>query len=130
MLWWSRLDMAALSMYASTQLKGTPEVVRWKPLDDLLASVTKWGRGFAGTTSTYEILDSGRQAKRMIWKPRCATVLREGDEQNKPLLNQINYVLVHLHLAGRHDLKPTYEELKEWLRSGQLDTIRIKINSV
>jgi hypothetical protein len=26
-------------------------------------------RGFGGTTSTYEILDSGRQAKGMIWKP-------------------------------------------------------------
>jgi hypothetical protein len=27
---------------------------------------TKQGRGFGGTTSTHEILDSGRQAKRMI----------------------------------------------------------------
>lgn len=51
---------------------------------------------------------------------------RKNDEQNKPLLNQINYVLVHLHLNGRHDLKPTYEELKEWLHNGQIDIIRIK----
>ncbi|MGB8084800.1 MAG: hypothetical protein WCF07_00750, partial [Nitrososphaeraceae archaeon] len=29
---------------------------------------TKRGRGFGGTMSTYEILDSGRQVKRMIWK--------------------------------------------------------------
>jgi hypothetical protein len=28
---------------------------------------------------------------------------RKGDEQNKPLLNQVNYVLLHLHLAGKHD---------------------------
>jgi hypothetical protein len=51
---------------------------------------------------------------------------RKNDEENKPLLNQINYVLVYLHLNGRHDLKPTYEELKEWLRNGQIDVIRIK----
>jgi hypothetical protein len=28
----------------------------------------KRGCGSEGTTSTYEILDSSRQAKRMIWK--------------------------------------------------------------
>ena len=50
---------------------------------------------------------------------------RKGDEANKPLLNQINYVLLHLHLAGKHDLKPTHDELKEWLHSGQLDVLRI-----
>jgi hypothetical protein len=33
---------------------------------------------------------------------------RKGDESNKPLLNQINYVLLHLHLAGKHDAKPTH----------------------
>jgi hypothetical protein len=27
---------------------------------------------------------------------------RKGDEGNKPLLNQVNYVLLHLHLAGKH----------------------------
>ena len=27
---------------------------------------------------------------------------RKGDEANKPLLNQVNYVLLHLHLAGKH----------------------------
>ena len=40
---------------------------------------------------------------------------RKGDEQNKPLLNQVNYVLLHLHLAGKHDAKPSHEELKDWL---------------
>ena len=29
---------------------------------------TKLGRGLGGTTNTHEILDSGRQAERMIWK--------------------------------------------------------------
>ena len=33
---------------------------------------------------------------------------RRGDEANKPLLNQVNYVLLHLHLAGKHDAKPTH----------------------
>jgi hypothetical protein len=50
---------------------------------------------------------------------------RKGDEQNKPLLNQVNYVLLHLHLAGKHDSKPTYEELKGWIHSGQIDVLRM-----
>ena len=37
---------------------------------------------------------------------------RKGDEANKPLLNQVNYALLHLHLAGKHDAKPTHEESK------------------
>jgi hypothetical protein len=50
---------------------------------------------------------------------------RKGDENNKPLLNQVNYVLLHLHLAGKHDAKPSHEELKEWLHSGQVDVLRM-----
>jgi hypothetical protein len=50
---------------------------------------------------------------------------RKGDEANKPLLNQINYVLLHLHLAGKHDAKPTHDELKDWLHSGQVDVLRM-----
>jgi hypothetical protein len=49
---------------------------------------------------------------------------RKGDESNKPLLNQVNYALLHLHLAGNHDAKPSHEELKDWLHSGQVDVIR------
>ena len=37
---------------------------------------------------------------------------RKGDEGNKPLLNQLNYVLLHLHLAGKHDAKPSHKELE------------------
>jgi hypothetical protein len=51
---------------------------------------------------------------------------RKGDESNKPLLNQVNYVLLHLHLAGKHDSKPSHEELKDWLHSGQVDVLRMK----
>ena len=50
---------------------------------------------------------------------------RKGDEGNKPLLNQINYVLLHLHLSGKHDAKPSHDELKDWLHSGQVDVIRM-----
>jgi hypothetical protein len=49
---------------------------------------------------------------------------RKGDEVHKPLLNQVNYALLHLHLAGNHNSKPSHEEL-EWLHSGQVDVIRI-----
>ncbi|MBV9177465.1 MAG: hypothetical protein JO327_05375 [Nitrososphaeraceae archaeon] len=50
---------------------------------------------------------------------------RRGDEANKPLLNQINYVLLHLHLSGKHDSKPSHNELKDWLHSGQVDVLRM-----
>ena len=46
-------------------------------------------------------------------------------EHNKPLLNQVNYVLLHLHLAGKHYAKPSHEELKDWLRGGQVDVLRM-----
>ena len=53
------------------------------------------------------------------------TVPRKGDEANKPLLNQVNYALLHLHLAGKHDAMPSHEELKDWLHSGQVEVIRM-----
>jgi hypothetical protein len=40
---------------------------------------------------------------------------------NKPLLNQV----LHLHLAGKHDAKPSHEELKDWLHRGQVDVLRM-----
>jgi hypothetical protein len=48
---------------------------------------------------------------------------RKADERNKALLNQVNYALLHLHLAGKHDVKPSHEELKNWLHSGQVDVL-------
>jgi hypothetical protein len=35
--------------------------------------------------------------------------LAKVDEASKPLLNQVNYALLHLHLAGKHDAKPSHE---------------------
>jgi hypothetical protein len=51
---------------------------------------------------------------------------RRGDEHNKPLLNQVNYALLHLHLSAKHEAKPSHDELKNWLHSGQVDVIRMK----
>jgi hypothetical protein len=48
------------------------------------------------------------------------------DEANKPLLNQVNYALLHLQLAGKHEAKPSHEELRTWLHSGQVDVVRVK----
>jgi hypothetical protein len=28
---------------------------------------------------------------------------------------------IRLHLSGKHDAKPSHEELKNWLHSGQVD---------
>ena len=50
---------------------------------------------------------------------------RNGDEANKPLLNQVNYVLLNLHMAGKHDAKPTHEELRDWSDLGQVDVLRM-----
>jgi hypothetical protein len=50
----------------------------------------------------------------------------KGDEANKPLLNQVNYALLHLQQAGKHEAKPSHEELRTWLHSGQIDVVRIK----
>jgi hypothetical protein len=50
---------------------------------------------------------------------------RNGDEANKTMLNQVNDVLLNLHLAGRHDAKPTHAELRDWLYSGQVNVLKI-----
>ena len=46
-------------------------------------------------------------------------------EGNKPSLNQVNDVLLHLHLAGKDDLKPSHEEVRNWLHNGELDVLRM-----
>jgi hypothetical protein len=66
-----------------------------------------------------------KNPKRLLSSVFTLVEARKGDEGNKPLLNQVNYVLLHLHLAGKHDAKPTHEELKDWLHSGQVDVLRM-----
>jgi len=52
---------------------------------------------------------------------------RKGDEVNKPLLNQVNYVLLNLHMASKHDAKLTHQELRDWLHSGQVNVLRMSV---
>jgi len=42
------------------------------------------------------------------WSTVPSDKAHSGDEANKPLLNQVNYALLHLHLAGKHDAKPSH----------------------
>ena len=49
---------------------------------------------------------------------------RSGDEANKPLLNQINWIWVQNLMNKRADLNPTSAELLDWVTSGQIDAMR------
>lgn len=51
---------------------------------------------------------------------------RNGGEMDKPLLNHVNYALLHLQLAGKHEAKPSHEELRTWLHTGQVDVVRVR----
>ncbi len=50
--------------------------------------------------------------------------VRAGDEDNKPLLNQINWIWVQNLLDKKADLNPTSAELLDWVTSGQIDAMR------
>ncbi|MGQ0772401.1 MAG: hypothetical protein ACT4NT_06500 [Nitrososphaerota archaeon] len=50
--------------------------------------------------------------------------VRAGDEGNKPLLNQINWVWVKNLMDKRADLNPSAAELLDWVTSGQIDAMR------
>ena len=49
-----------------------------------------------------------------------------GNKSNTILLNQVNYVLLHLELEDKHEAKPSHGELRTWLHSGHVDVVRIK----
>ena len=50
--------------------------------------------------------------------------VRAGDEANKPLLNQVNWIWVANLMAQKADLNPTSAELLDWVTSGQIDAMR------
>jgi len=50
--------------------------------------------------------------------------VRNGDELNKPLLNQINFVWVSNLIQNKPDLNPTAHELLVWIVTGQIDAMR------
>ena len=49
---------------------------------------------------------------------------RSGDENNKPLLNQLNWIWVQNLMNKRADLNPSSAELLDWVTSGQIDAMR------
>ena len=50
--------------------------------------------------------------------------VRAGDEANKPLLNQINWIWVANLMAQKADSNPTSAELLDCVTSGQIDAMR------
>ncbi|MAY24085.1 MAG: hypothetical protein CMO17_00755 [Thaumarchaeota archaeon] len=50
--------------------------------------------------------------------------VRAGDESNKVLLNQINWIWVANLMANKADLNPSSAELLDWVTSGQIDAMR------
>ncbi len=56
--------------------------------------------------------------------PALVAKVRAGDEANKPLLNQINWIWVANLMAQKADLNPTSAELLDWVTSGQIDAMR------
>ena len=50
--------------------------------------------------------------------------VRAGDEANKVLLNQINWMWVANLMAGKAELNPSSAELLDWVTAGQIDAMR------
>ena len=50
--------------------------------------------------------------------------VRSGDESNKPLLNQINWIWVANLMNKKAELNPTSAELLDWVTNGQIDAMR------
>ena len=50
--------------------------------------------------------------------------VRAGDEANKPLLNQINWIWVKNMMDKKSELNPSAAELLDWVTSGQIDAMR------
>ena len=50
--------------------------------------------------------------------------VRAGDEANKVLLNQINWMWVANLMAKKPELSPSSAELLDWVTSGQIDAMR------
>ena len=49
---------------------------------------------------------------------------RAGDEANKVLLNQINWIWVSNLMNKKPELNPSSAELLDWVTSGQIDAMR------
>ena len=60
----------------------------------------------------------GQQDKDLVAKTRA------GDEANKPLLNQVNWIWVQNLMNKKAELNPSSAELLDWVTSGQIDAMR------
>ena len=47
-----------------------------------------------------------------------------GDESNKPLLNQLNWIWVANLVGKKPELNPSSAELLDWVTSGQIEAMR------
>lgn len=56
--------------------------------------------------------------------PDLVAQVRAGDEANKPLLNQINWIWVKNLMSKKADLNPSSAELLDWVTSGQVVAMR------
>jgi len=50
--------------------------------------------------------------------------VRAGDESNKPLLHQINWIWDANLMAQKADLNPSSAELLDWVTTGQIEAMR------
>ena len=50
--------------------------------------------------------------------------VRAGDEANKVLLNQINWIWVANLIGGKPEMNPSSADLLDWVTSGQIDAMR------
>jgi hypothetical protein len=56
--------------------------------------------------------------------PALVAKTRAGDEANKPLLNQLNWIWVNNLMNKKPELNPSSAELLDWVTSGQIDAMR------
>jgi len=43
----------------------------------------------------------------------------------KPLLNEINYVLMAFNTSGKHSMMPSHGDLQSWIKGGEIDVVRM-----
>lgn len=56
--------------------------------------------------------------------PELVAQVRSGDENNPPLLNQINWIWVKNLMNKKSELNPSAAELLDWVTSGQIEAVR------
>ena len=56
--------------------------------------------------------------------PAVVAKVRKGDEANKPILNQLNWIWCKNMLDKKSELNPSSAELLDWVTSGQIDAMR------